>query len=362
VAVDEGFVGTEAEWLASLVGPQGPQGIQGIQGETGATGPTGPQPPLGDAGAGSTIALKSNDPTTTNSRTPTAHASSHASAGSDPVTLAQSQITGLAAALAALLPLAGGNMTGTLNASLTSGTSVAEASLASGDTFDRYRRDAAGRQEWGPGNATRDTNLYRSGPDLLATDDGLAVGGNLSVAGYALGQDTPAAHGLAAWCYDPALAVNSTELTNGVLYLVRVNIAAAVAVTKVYWWVGNQGSTPTSGQNLIGLYSSAGTLLASTNVDSSITSAGLKTTTISSQSLTAGSFYWVGLLFNASVPPTLTRGSGWTGVDAAANVGLTAATYRFAKNGSGRTTLPSPLVPASNTGSDIAGPWVAVGA
>lgn len=74
VAVDNGFVGTEAEWLASLVGPtgakgdtgdtgatgatgpQGPQGIQGIQGiqgdtgPTGATGATGPQGPQGDPG------------------------------------------------------------------------------------------------------------------------------------------------------------------------------------------------------------------------------------------------------------------------------------------------------------------------
>ena len=74
VAVENGFVGTEAEWLLSLVGPtgakgdtgdtgatgatgpegpqgpQGIQGIQGIQGETGATGATGPQGPQGDPG------------------------------------------------------------------------------------------------------------------------------------------------------------------------------------------------------------------------------------------------------------------------------------------------------------------------
>lgn len=71
VAVDNGFVGTETEWLASLVGPTGPkgdtgdtgatgatgpqgeqgiQGIQGIQGETGPTGATGPQGPEGPAG------------------------------------------------------------------------------------------------------------------------------------------------------------------------------------------------------------------------------------------------------------------------------------------------------------------------
>jgi hypothetical protein len=43
VAVAEGFVGTEVEWLASLVGPEGPEGPQGIQGLKGDTGDTGPQ-------------------------------------------------------------------------------------------------------------------------------------------------------------------------------------------------------------------------------------------------------------------------------------------------------------------------------
>ena len=38
VAVEEGYVGTEEEWLASLVGPQGPQGIQGETGEAAGFG------------------------------------------------------------------------------------------------------------------------------------------------------------------------------------------------------------------------------------------------------------------------------------------------------------------------------------
>lgn len=71
VAVAGGFTGTEAEWLASLVGPQGPkgdqgdqgpaglqgetgpaglQGPQGLQGEPGATGPAGPAGPQGPQG------------------------------------------------------------------------------------------------------------------------------------------------------------------------------------------------------------------------------------------------------------------------------------------------------------------------
>lgn len=55
-AIDNGFVGSEEQWLASLVGPKGdageagPQGIQGVNGDTGATGATGPQGLKGDTG------------------------------------------------------------------------------------------------------------------------------------------------------------------------------------------------------------------------------------------------------------------------------------------------------------------------
>lgn len=64
VAVDNGFVGTESQWLASLVGPQGmsgPQGLQGIQGIqglqglqglSGPEGPEGPEGPQGPPGSG----------------------------------------------------------------------------------------------------------------------------------------------------------------------------------------------------------------------------------------------------------------------------------------------------------------------
>ena len=56
VAVANGFVGTEAQWLASLQGPAGPAGADGADGATGPqgpagpTGPAGPQGPQGDTG------------------------------------------------------------------------------------------------------------------------------------------------------------------------------------------------------------------------------------------------------------------------------------------------------------------------
>ncbi|MGY0065120.1 hypothetical protein ACWY4P_54030 (plasmid) [Streptomyces sp. LZ34] len=289
------------------VGPAGPQGPAGPTGPKGDQGEPGPQPPLGAAGDGPTVALRSDDPTTTDARAPIAHAASHATGGSDPVPAA----------------------------------SIGAFTQADADVL-------AART-----SALETGVLYKAGG---------TVSGNLAVTGNALGQDTPAAHGVAAWCYDPALAVNSTQVNNGTLYLTRVNIAANVNATRIYWWAGNQGSSPVAGQNHVGLYRSDGTLMAATSIDAAVSSAGLKTSVVASQLLTAGAFYWVGLLFNASATPTLTRGSGWTGVDAAANLGLTAATYRFATNGTGRTALPSLITPGSNVGTDFAGPWVAVGA
>lgn len=62
IAVQEGFVGTEEEWLASLVGPegkqgkdgergiQGPRGQQGDKGDKGDTGPQGDKGDRGDTG------------------------------------------------------------------------------------------------------------------------------------------------------------------------------------------------------------------------------------------------------------------------------------------------------------------------
>lgn len=51
VAVNNGFVGTEAAWLLTLKGADGAQGPQGIQGPPGADGVDGGQGPQGIQGA-----------------------------------------------------------------------------------------------------------------------------------------------------------------------------------------------------------------------------------------------------------------------------------------------------------------------
>ena len=50
IAVEEGFIGTEAEWLESLVGPEGPEGPQGVPGTQGLPGADGAEGPQGIPG------------------------------------------------------------------------------------------------------------------------------------------------------------------------------------------------------------------------------------------------------------------------------------------------------------------------
>lgn len=50
IAVAAGFVGTEEDWLDSLVGSAGPEGPEGPAGDAGPAGPAGPEGPEGPAG------------------------------------------------------------------------------------------------------------------------------------------------------------------------------------------------------------------------------------------------------------------------------------------------------------------------
>lgn len=54
---------------------------------------------------------------------------------------------------------------------------------AGGEANERWWIDYDGKMQWGPGTAGGDTNLYRSAPDTLRTDDSLEVGGGLNVGG-----------------------------------------------------------------------------------------------------------------------------------------------------------------------------------
>ncbi len=73
IAVESGFVGTQAQWLASLQGPAGPSGEKGetgpkgekgetgAKGDAGAVGPQGPKGDTGPAGAAGRTPVKGED-------------------------------------------------------------------------------------------------------------------------------------------------------------------------------------------------------------------------------------------------------------------------------------------------------------
>lgn len=104
--------------------------------------------------------------------------------------------------------------------------------LVLNDTFDRYRMQASGRMDWGPGNGARDTNLYRSGVGLLATDNSLvlaAAGGGVQVK-----EGTNATMGVTAAMTAGTITVSTTKVTaNSRIFLTAQTTGAAPGALRV---------------------------------------------------------------------------------------------------------------------------------
>ncbi|MFD4572112.1 hypothetical protein ACFWNK_01725 [Streptomyces sp. NPDC058417] len=209
--VDAGADGGEYVLVPGPAGPPGPAG---------STGPAGPQPLLGAAGTGPDVALRSDDPSTVNSRTPTVHAASHGTGGSDPISPAgigaypasdgntlngyvtdlQNRVGGgfgLEARATAVenratalesgkLDKVGGSLTGSLTVNTPAAGDALVALHVGSETFDRVRL-LTDRIEVGPGGAARDTNWRRSGANEWTTDDAVIVALMLRHLGSTLG-------------------------------------------------------------------------------------------------------------------------------------------------------------------------------
>jgi hypothetical protein len=175
-------------------------------------------------------------------------------------------------------------------------------------------------------------------------------GDSLHVPGHLAGIPHPEENGLIAWTFPPENTASGKAGIAGTLYLAKIHVPRSVSATKIGWGINTAGVTPTSGQNWIGLYNSAGTLVASVGVDARVTTTGAWLETISSTALTPG-FYWVAFLFNAATMPQIYRGQDLNGT--LMNLGLTTSILRWATNGTGLTTLPSTITPASNTSNQF---------
>lgn len=289
VAVDNGFSGTQAQWLASLVGTQGPQGIPGPAGAD-STVP-GPQGPAGPAGADSTVPGPQGPagPAGANSTVP-----GPAGPKGDP-----------------------GNP----------GPAGADSTVPG----PQGPKGDAGAQ----GNPTTVNGKSGSSITLTAADVSAL---DLSNANFAV----PADHGMVAWTQDPATANPSgVALSSGALALSKVFVRTTKSVSAFWYAVTNVGAG-LSGCS-IGLYNSSGVLIdQSPDQSTAMQSTGVKSAVMGiSHSLSPG-WYWVAFLVSAGTTmPTVARGTN--AILGMANANLIASTYRFGAYGSSLSSLPGAL-------------------
>lgn len=156
---------------------------------------------------------------------------------------------------------------------------------------------------------------------------------------------------------DPALPTATGTLVAGTLYLMKLTARTAVTITNLLFEVANVGVGASAG-TFAGLYSAAGALLSgSADVNAAFLAQGPATCPLTTpQPLAAGAFAWAALLVNfATTQPTLTKGATATGN--VPNIGLAAAAYRFATNGTGLVALPGSITPAANSPAGLLTLW-----
>ncbi|MHB1431501.1 MAG: glycosyl hydrolase family 28-related protein [Streptosporangiaceae bacterium] len=167
----------------------------------------------------------------------------------------------------------------------------------------------------------------------------------LDTPGPALGQPKPSDFGAIAETYQYVSSTTGSAgqtPTAGVVVLAAISIPRPVtgSITLTFETTA-AGATPTTGENLIGLYSPAGgAAVASAVIDSAVTaSQGPQSFTLTLASPLTPGVYWVGLLFNAATVPTLRRAPV---IDTAMlNFGAGVANSRAGTYGTAQTALPS---------------------
>lgn len=171
----------------------------------------------------------------------------------------------------------------------------------------------------------------------------------VSNAQYLDNMAAPGDQGLIAWSGDPAGAGVSASPASGGVRLMRIILRRAATLNTVWVVVATAGATLTSGQNFIGLYTSAGTRVALTaDQTTAWGTTGIKSAAFTSSYAAAAGSYYVALLSVGTTTPlfaaTSVQSSGL-----AANVNLSVSTGRSLNGPSAQTSLPTSITMASNT-------------
>jgi hypothetical protein len=176
----------------------------------------------------------------------------------------------------------------------------------------------------------------------VAFDGGAVISGQLNNAQFGFQASTV-----------PVLSSGGTPYvgTGSAIYLNGVYLGANITLSNLYY---NVTTTQTTTHGVFGIYSAAGTLLATTADTTTVagTPVGFKTVPLTASfTTTASGMYWLALCITAVTMPSLSAGvTATTGTILAGAATLAAGTYPFAvSNSTATTALPATITPASNT-------------
>jgi hypothetical protein len=207
-------------------------------------------------------------------------------------------------------------------------------------------------------NPTGGIILYSEGGVLKYRDPSGAIY-SLTGGGGSAFNPQPTEQGFKGWAYDPVSAGNFSQPTSGQPVLIKVKAAVSGTASNIEMYVGSTpGSGFTASSSFAALYDLSGNLLAQTaDLAATLNSSGTKTIPLTTNpTITAGTFYYIWLVVNATTTPQLPRGGANIG---SYNQGLSAGTYRFATLGSGITSPPSTITLGSSAALSTAY-WAAI--
>jgi hypothetical protein len=262
-------------------------------------------------GSSSTTAARGDDARLSDARTPTAHAATHASAGADPVTVAQSQVTDLSTDLAGKVALS---------------TVDAKGDLLAGTADNTLARVAVG------------TNGQALVADS-AQSTGVAWATVVPLDPYAV------KFGLQVVTMPDAAVADDFALNSGVAVYVLCHVPRAVTLTHLGVWVVTAGATD-GGNNTMAVYSQAGARLGITG-EMDLTATGWREGALTaSLDLAAGNYYLHLLTTYGTAPNIATSASSADRL--AVNTALPSIFH------TGQASSPASITPGSLTVNSVA--------
>lgn len=194
------------------------------------------------------------------------------------------------------------------------------------------------------------------------------TGNNILNVGNLYGYDTPAAHGMLEYNFSPQIASISNNFTSGRIYGASLIAQTNKSTGHVGVGVASAAGTPTSGQNVMGLYSISGTTATQVAITADLgtwSGQGFNSYAWGSPfTLTAGQTYLILFMSNATTPIHLVGLSSTAGFPSTYNAGQnnTAAPWFsfFVQTSTGATALPASFTISGTTMSVTSAltPWV----